>query len=172
MPRVTYVKKARKDNPICKAGESYYWWKFNFGPKGYSLTPPKASQLTRSEFLSQMYSFEEQIGALVVNTADDLRDAVENIAEEIRALGEEQTDKLCNMPEGLQEGPTGELLQIRYDECEAMADELERIDFDDYSGPDWGPEKDGKLQNDPPEVFLEWLGEKLEEVQNVAYNGE
>jgi len=30
MPRVHFVKKARKDNSAAKAGESYYWWKFRY----------------------------------------------------------------------------------------------------------------------------------------------
>ncbi len=50
MPRVTHVKKARKDNPVCKAGESYYWWKFRYGGKRYSLTRPRPSQLTQSAY--------------------------------------------------------------------------------------------------------------------------
>ena len=39
MPRVHHVKSARKDNPVAKKGESYYWWKFRYGGKRYSKTP-------------------------------------------------------------------------------------------------------------------------------------
>lgn len=171
MPRVHHVKKARKDNPICKAGESYYWWKFNYGPKRWSLTPPRQSQLTQSDFLSQMYAFEEQIADLTATSVDDLTSEIEGLAEEIRNLGGEQDEKLNNMPEGLQEGPTGELLQNRCDECESMADELESIDLEDYDGPEWEPES-GKLKNDPPEEFTDWLQGKIDELQCVSYNGE
>lgn len=70
MARATFVKKARKDIPgtDIKAGESYYWWKFRFGGKHYSKTPPRRSQLTQSDFLGQLYAIEDEIQGLV---ADD-----------------------------------------------------------------------------------------------------
>lgn len=166
MPKVTHVKKARKDNSVCKVGESYYWWKFRFGGKHFSLTYPRPSQLTQSDFLSQMYGFEEHLGDLSIDTVDDLQMEIESMVEEIRNLGEEQEEKLQNMPEGLQEGPIGELLQSRYDECETMADELEQIDFDDYDGPKWNS------KDDQPEEFTNWLSGKVDEVQGINYNGE
>ena len=43
MPRVNYVKKARKNNPAVKRGESYFWWKFRYGGKQYSKTRPRQS---------------------------------------------------------------------------------------------------------------------------------
>ena len=166
MPRVHFVKSARKDNPVVKKGESYYWWstritvgKRYVSQKHRSKTEPKPSQLTSSDFLSQMYGFEEQIGEFSATSADDLRSEVESIAEEIRTLGEEQQEKLDNMPEGLQEGPTGQMLQERLDGCEAMADELEQVDFDDY-------------EEGSEETEEEWLEGKLSEVQGVAYSGE
>jgi len=50
MPRVHFVKHARKDNDLVKKGESYYWWKFRFTGKCMSKTPPRKSQLTESEY--------------------------------------------------------------------------------------------------------------------------
>ena len=157
MPKVTYVNAARKDNPVCKKGESYYWWKFLRGPKLYSLTLPKRSQLTQSDFFSQMYAIEDDVIAGFDDAGDsleELKSMVEDAVEQIRGLGDECCEKLDNMPEGLQEGPTGELLQSRSDECESMADELEQIDLD------------------PPDEFITWLESKIEELQAIAYNGE
>lgn len=70
MPRVHFVKKARKDvsNSDIKKGESYYWWKFRFGGKCVSRTPPKQSQLTQSDFLSQIYKIQDRISEM---TTDD-----------------------------------------------------------------------------------------------------
>jgi len=174
MPKVTHVKAARKDNPVCKKGESYYWWKFPYGPKLCSSTYPKRSQLTQSDFFSQMYNIEDEVIARFNEAGDveELRGMVEDAVEQIGELGEECCEKLDNMPESLQDGPTGELLQSRSDECESMADELERIDLDDYDGPGWEPEKTGKLKNDPPDEFITWLDDKVDELQAVAYNGE
>ena len=38
MPKLNYVKKARKDYPESEIqkGDSYYWWQFNYGPKNKS----------------------------------------------------------------------------------------------------------------------------------------
>jgi hypothetical protein len=168
MPRVTFVKKARKDNPVAKRGESYYWWKFKFGAKHYSLTPPKRSQLTQSNFFSQMYDIEDEVlgNFAGMQSVDDLQSVVEDAADQIRALGEECQDNLYNMPESLQESPTGELLQSRIDECEGMAEELEGVDLDDYDGPEIQDD------SDPPSEFVEWLSGKIEELQCVTYNGE
>jgi hypothetical protein len=168
MPRVTFVKKARKDNPVCKAGESYYWWKFRYGGKHFSLTPPKRSQLTQSDFLSRMYEVEDDmIGGLSSSgmSAEDLKGEVENICDELRQLAEECEEKRYNMPEGLQEGDVGLLLEERSYSCEDMCSELEGIDLEDYDGPDV------EDYTDPPEEYNEWLAAKIEELQGVSYQG-
>ncbi len=126
MPRVNYVKKARKDNPVAKAGEPYYWWKFRYGGKHYSKTPPRPSQLTQSEFLGGVYSAQEQLEDC--EDLEQLRDTIEEVKGNIEALGEEQSDKLYAMPDSLQSGPTGELLENRQSQCEEFCSELENID--------------------------------------------
>lgn len=132
MPRVTFVKKAQKDNPIVKKGESYYWWKFmsggRGGPKRYSKTPPRPSQLTQSEFLGGILGHQETIEDLVSGAGDDfseLADEVRSVVEEVQELGEEQTEKRDNMPENLQDGEVGELLAQRAEQSEEIANELE-----------------------------------------------
>lgn len=155
MPRVHHVK-ARKDHPdfgIVK-GDMCYWWKFNFGPKLYSKTPPKPSQLTRSEFLGTMSDIEDEVSAL---TADDsLESSVTDIASRLRDLATEQEDKRCNMPEGLQDGETGTMLQDRADKCNEIADELEAITFGDR-------EEEG----DEKQSEEDYYQEKLDEVQAI-----
>jgi hypothetical protein len=124
------VKAAAKDNPVAKKGESYYWWKPRYGSKRYSKTQPRPSQLTTSDFLSRQMELEERIGDLKADTFEDLKSEVESICEEIRMLGEEQSEKKDNLPEGLTDGPTGELLEGRANSCEEWADELEGVDLD------------------------------------------
>lgn len=133
MARVHFVKAAAKDNPVAKKGESYYWWKPRYGSKRYSKTQPRPSQLTTSDFLSQQMELEERIGDMKADdytTFEDLRSEVEEIVSEIQSLGEEQGDKLSNMPDSLQQGPTGELLEGRASSCEEWADELSGVDLD------------------------------------------
>lgn len=182
MTRAHFVKKAMKDNQVCKKGESYYWWKFRFGGKQYSKTEPRQSQLTGSEFLSQMYSFGETIGDLKPENMEELRSEVENMTEEIRALGEECTEKQYNMPDSLQDSETGQLLENRNEECENMASELESIEMEDIDEEELKTEAKDELEGDDPtekeiqelmeEKKQEKLQEVLEEVQMIEYQGE
>lgn len=157
MPRVHHGK-VRKSYPVfgLKKGDEAYWWTLKTGPRSsrkcYSKTHPRPSQLTTSEFLGAFYSLEEEIGDL--KAEDGLGDSVSDIATRFRELGEEQTAKKDNMPDSLQSGATGELLEERANKCEEIADELDGLTFD-------VSEKDeGKSDED-------YWAEKLEEVQGV-----
>lgn len=126
MPRVHH-RKAAKDYPaygIAK-GDLYYYTKIKTGPRSSrvlrSKEPFKRSQLTSSEFLSQLYDIEDSLAALT-----DIGEA-RDLAESLRELGQEQQDKLDNMPEGLQGGDTGELLRTRAEGCETAADSIDEI---------------------------------------------
>lgn len=154
MPRVTHVKAARKDNPVCKKGESYYWWKFRYGGKRYSLTRPRASQLTQSAYYGTIRSLVEQI-----EDAENFTDNEEfisfrdEIASQLQELGQETQDSLDNMPDSLQYSPTGEMLQERIDACENAECDLDSIDeLDDE------PEKsDFDDEDEFKDAKLEWL---------------
>lgn len=132
MPRVHKVEKARKAMPAqgIAVGDSYYWWKFKNrvgnGTRMVSKTPPKPSQLTRSGFNSQWRGFAEQIEELPLD--DGLYDALQEIAGAIRELGEEAQSSLDNMPEGLQQGATGELLTQRVENADSWASEIEGLE--------------------------------------------
>jgi hypothetical protein len=156
MARLHFVKKAQKDNPVCKKGESYFWWKFMVGgrggPKLYSKERPAPSRLTQSEFLGTLGDIEDEISSLAAD--DSLESAVSDIASRLRELGEEQGAKKENMPDNLQESESGTMLQDRADRCEEMADELENIPLD----------LDDKEADQEEEDF--WR-EKLDEVQAV-----
>lgn len=156
MARLHFVKKARKDNPVCKQGESYWWWAFMVGgrggPKHYSKDRPKASQLTQSEFLGAMMDIADELSTLSAD--DSLESMVEDIVGRIRELGEEQKSKFDNMPESFQQGDTGQLLESRAEKCEEIAGEFEAITYD-VSDKD-----DGESDED-------FWNAKLEEVQGV-----
>jgi uncharacterized phage infection (PIP) family protein YhgE len=127
MARVHEVKSAAKDYPEehIKKGEPYYWWAFRFGGKHRSKTPPKPQQLTQSEFAKRTMAASETLGTL---SADGIPAAIETLAGVISDLEElktENEDKLNNMPEGLQEGEVGQLIQERVDTLENATSELE-----------------------------------------------
>lgn len=57
-------------------------------------------------------------------------DTAQSIADELSNLRDELQDNLDNMPEGLQEGDTGQLLQERIDNLDSAICDLESIDYD------------------------------------------
>lgn len=138
MTTLHFVKKARKDNKAAgvKRGESYFWWKFGPRfPKQFSKSrPARSSYMTMSDYLGQLYDLEDGFSTTIADWESspdsdvaDLVGDIESLASEIENLGQEQSDKRDNMPEGLQEGGTGETLQTRADECEEMVDELNSL---------------------------------------------
>ena len=57
-------------------------------------------------------------------------DTVQGIIDELETLRDNCQDNLDNMPEGLQEGDTGQLLQERIDCLDDVICELENIDYE------------------------------------------
>ena len=159
MTRAHFVKKARKDNKDLgiKKGESYYWWKFRFGGKHASKTPPKRSELTQSAFYASIWDIEDTMAALTMES--DFESEIENTVSELENVKDECQNSLDNMPEQLQSAPTGELLQNRMESIDEMIDELQGI----------GTDIDEDLKGDDLEKRKE---EVLEEIRAVSYNGE
>jgi len=182
MPRVTHVKSARKDNPVCKAGEPYYWWKFRYGGKHYSLTYPKQSQLTQSAYLGNIYDLSDQLGGINISgneyegdevglkleeAKSDAKMQLEEVQGSIQEAGEECQESLDNMPEQLQYAPTGELLQERIDACECVdqeidsaVNEIDSVELD-YSSVEV---VDDDARNDALEAALEEIQEFVNNV--------
>lgn len=123
---------AQKDYPEdgIKKGDEYYNWKFRYGGLHRSKTPPKPSQLTQSEFLSQLYDIQDRLAEISGDDITMLQGDVESISEELNQMAEECREKHDNMPEGLQEGEVGQMLEERADACENAASELDGVDFD------------------------------------------
>ena len=133
MPRLNYVKKARKDNPVAKKGESYYWWKFRNGGKRYSKERPPRSALTQSAYFGRLWDLQD--GWRNDDEQREIEDIVSDIVSVLDEMRDECQESLDNMPDSLQYSPTGELLQERIDSLENGVSELEGIDpidDDDY----------------------------------------
>lgn len=166
MARVHH-RRANKDYPQAgiQKGEMYYYAKIKTGPYSSRTIrqkePIKASQLTSSEYLSRLYELQDQING--INEPEDARE----IAEALRELGQEQRDKLDNMPEGLQQGDTGQMLEERAEACESAADEMETLidDWDEDTAKqeviDEADEEDGELDEGQIE---DRIAEKMEAV--------
>lgn len=162
-------QKARKeyDCTKCKGkikkGDEYYRFALTrFNP----LCPlcltckPTRSQMTGSDFLATMYGIEDDsIAGLNIGDMEDAQSSVEAIVGELEELRDETESRHENMPEQLQDAPTGELLQGRVDSVQEMIDELEAVDVD----------IDDELSEEEKEERKE---EILGELTGIGYGGE
>ncbi len=182
------IPRDNNDTIFIAKGESYYWWQFQNSPKQYSKTPPRASQLTQSGYLSTLYGITEQIEDFSTDTAEELSEFSENIKTELEELRDTTQELLDNMPENLQYSPTAELLQERIDSLENGISEIESIDFDyeekdeeelqelvaedkgiDTKDENWQDEiTDEEIDEKRQELESEWVQEKLEELQAIS----
>ena len=125
MPRV-HKRTARKDYPEngIKKGDVYYNWTLKTGPRSSrtyrSLSPPKRHQLTSSEYLIEWYSINDDLEEF-----NDDADALREIIGRLEQLRDDTQEKFDNMPEGLQQGDTGQLLEERIEQCESLVSDLE-----------------------------------------------
>jgi hypothetical protein len=129
MARVKF-QKAMKDYPAAgiKKGQRYYYVRIKTGPRSSremrSLTPFKQSQLTTSEYLSAAYALTERFDEL--SDLATLESELESLASDARELGEEQQAKFDNMPDSLQQGDTGQLIEERANAMSEWADNLDQ----------------------------------------------
>lgn len=134
MARAIHVKKAQKDYPQhgIKKGQEYWHASFKTGPrssiKRYFTKPPKRSQLTNSPFYQSVYGLQEDMEFFTTTDLDELESQRDAWVSEIEQIGEECKSSLDNMPEGLQQGDTGQLLQERIDAMENWSSELQSVD--------------------------------------------
>lgn len=183
MPRVNYVKAARKDYPShgIKKGESYYWWKFRYGGKHKSRTMPRQSQLTQSDKLSRVYEAQESVDdatgldAAAYSSPDDYADAVESVAdiwrsaaETLREVAEEYEESASNMEEYFQGSSQvdeirekGDNLQSDADTADGIADEWS-VAADEIRAIEY----DEEIDEESPD-YIDWRDEADTIVNNL-----
>lgn len=188
MAKVQFVK-AGKDYPQfgIKKGDMHYVWSMKMQRGGVtkrSLDRPRASQLTLSPFKSQAHRINEEIEDITLGEEPDisiLQAAQQDLIDQASELRDETQDSLDNMPEGLQQGSTGELLQERLDALETFIQEIENLGFDVEFTPE-EPEDDGQDEelgteadadgaeprNAEEQTELEWLEALLEELKAIS----
>lgn len=177
MPKVHFVKKARKDNPIAKRGEPYYWWKHAFGPKQFSKKRPRPSQLTQSSFLSQLYTLQESIEDGAFDSFESIEMERDGLIAELQNLLDECQNSFDNMPEQLQDtSEAGYLLNERIEALEMAVESIESIYIPEepLSDDEWEEyNSDWKDMNelDKEQFKEEWKKEQLIEfIQSINDN--
>lgn len=182
------VPKDKSDKIFIAKGESYWWWAFKNGGKHLSKTQPKQSQLTQSNYLGQLYTIQESMDEIECTDPSDIESIVDGFKSDLENLRDETQGSLDNMPEGLQQGDTGQLLQERIDACENAISEFESIEFE-YEEPEdsdlkteiaeeedidtekenWEEEITEEMLTDKRnEKAQEWIDEKISEIQSIS----
>lgn len=167
MPKVNHVKHAQKDYPDqgIKKGEPYYWWKFRYGGKRFSKTFPKPSQLTQSDYLSRVYEWQERAAP---SEYSDLEPTIEELKGELEELRDECDEKFNNMPDALQQGDTGQLLESRRDSLDDAIGALENIHVEDEDTikqeSDDTEDNESESEEERAERHSDAIAEKLNEV--------
>lgn len=134
---ITHVKKSRKDYKCSKCteiipkGSSYIRGELNFAPAIIRCVKCglKSYEVTTSDYI-------RSVGAIVEDWRNDYsadESGRDCIVEDLANIMDELQDRFDNMPEGLQLGDTGQLLEERIDSLQSAIDSLEYIDFDDCS---------------------------------------
>lgn len=153
MPKVHYVKKARKDYPGIKKGQSYYWFKLYKRSKVRQLTRPKRWQLTGSYFLSEVWQLEDEYEF----DFEDLETSVEELVNQLESLLDECEANFSNMPDSLQyESETGQMLEERIDGLTEWIDNLRSVDLEydiEKDWAEWAEETEAELRGCHPGVF-------------------
>lgn len=170
------TKKGENDTLRVKAGESYYWWKFAFGPKIISTTAPSRSQLTQSSFLQQLYELEDTIESASAGSIQDLENLRDEWVGEIESMRDECQDKKDNMPEQLQEVGSGAILGERIDALDSWLSDLEgwssNIDEEQLKADaesDWEALTEEEQEANDHEA---WVNDKFSETLQEAIDGE
>lgn len=153
------TKKANKNYPNfgIKKGETYYEWCFYRQRPNKSKTYPTRAQLTQNEVLQTVYSAYD-------DTSLDSADDVKTIADAVREAGETASSKFENMPEGLQQGDTGQRLEQQAEACESAASDLEEIgeQLEEEAGRTL-PEKPAQAEGETDEEYAARLDALLDE---------
>lgn len=104
--------------------------------------------LTQSEYQIRIYDLSEF--KFEGSDQDALEGEKDDIVGQLEELRDEQQEKLDNMPEGLKEGNSGQLLQERIDNLEGYIAEFEAVDISsfDEDKPDEGDEGLEKWEED------------------------
>jgi hypothetical protein len=141
--RVTTVRKARKAQPTnclrcnkkIEVGQGYRWLALRIA--NGSITRRlhvtcgsfKRSETTLSDKLGRVWDAQDDLGTAISQWGDeddieDLRSALETAAETAQEVGDEYEESLGNMPDGLQQGDTGQQIQEKADQCHEWNGEL------------------------------------------------
>ena len=134
MGKVQVITKSRKEyrckkcGKVIPAGSRYYKGEINFGP-----TIIRCTECGLEPWEVTTSDYQLRAGEIVYRwreNYDTSEDGIASIISDLEELRDELQDRLDNMPEGLQEGDIGQLLQERIDALDSAISDMESIDID------------------------------------------
>lgn len=162
MPKVT-KQRARKPYSCGTCGctiepgiEYYKFQRFNDAKPNIRCIEhyPKAKELTGSYYLQTVYGWEDG--------SYESKEDLESLMTEVESLKEETEGSFDNMPEGLQQGDTGQQLESR---VEMLGDLEERLEEAISELESWEEEfNENEIDEDVVVVTIEDYNEKREEL--------
>ena len=118
----------RKCSEPIKAGEKYYQWQHKHQPPSrqhQSHGAPRQSELCTGKMSGVYAAIESVEDAINSGDPSGLADALNSAAESVREVAQEYEDNRSNMPDALQDGPTGTDMQEKSEALNTFADALE-----------------------------------------------
>lgn len=193
MARIERINKSRKEQKCSKCGEV-----IAVGMPYLKATPYRQRPIIRctkcglKSYETSGSEYVKEVGSIVEDWQESygIRDGVaEEIASTLEDLRDQQQDSLDNMPEQLQDGDTGMMLQNRIDSLDTAIDELGDVSWEDCEidskdevleeigeyDPDsdeWGSEEDyqEELEDKMRELTEEKYSEAIDEaLSNIEY---
>lgn len=135
MGKITKISKSRKEFRCSKCGatipkgSTYYRGSLNFS---HDIIRCNSCKLEPWEVTTSDY--QKSVGEIIHRWRENFgvdEETTNMLSDELGYIQEDLQDRLDSMPEGLQEGDIGQLLQERIDNLESCIDELTDIDIDD-----------------------------------------
>lgn len=135
MAKVQVIQKSRKEykcnkcRQLIPVGSKYFKGEINFGSTIIRCAKCglQSWEVTTSDYILS-------VGEIVYNWRDNYSlsddDVVDQIADALEDVRNDQEERYENMPENLQSSPDGELLQERIDALDSVIDDLQSIDIE------------------------------------------
>lgn len=162
MARINTVNKSRKEQicgnckNIIPVGSRYYYIDFYSGRHSVRCEKCgfKPYETTENPYLQSLYQIQYDYSEkLDEATEETLEDIVQDIVSDLENLRDEVQERFDNIPEQLQDGDAGSLLQERIDSLESAISDIENEDFTYFD--DWR-EENGWGEDD----FESWCEEQ------------
>lgn len=161
MARINTVQKSRKEK-ICgrcgktiPVGSKYFYIDFYSGRTAVRCTSCgfKQSETTENPYYQQLWGIQEDYSEKIDNAdKETIEDVKSELVSDLENLIDEVQERYDNIPEQLQDGEAGQLLQDRIDSLDSAMSDIDNEDLEDFD--DWR-ENNGYGEDD----FESWCEE-------------